>query len=82
MTIHTGNNGLVNYKNHKRCHTGDKPFVCSMCGLAFRESGHLKRHMTIHTGIVHVIWGMNLSMEQTNRVNHKAVLGQFVCSAL
>ncbi|XP_061168275.1 zinc finger protein 629-like [Saccostrea echinata] len=37
-------------RNHKRVHSGDKPFTCEVCGDKFREQGHLRRHMTRHTG--------------------------------
>ena len=32
-----------------RIHTNEKPYECDVCDEAFRESGHLKRHMRIHT---------------------------------
>lgn len=38
-------------RNHKRVHSGDKPFTCEVCGDKFREQGHLRRHMTRHTGL-------------------------------
>uniref|UniRef100_A0A8C2SS30 Zinc finger protein 845-like n=2 Tax=Coturnix japonica TaxID=93934 RepID=A0A8C2SS30_COTJA len=42
-TFHSGN-----FKQHRRIHTGEKPFKCGQCGVAFRTSGHLKRHLLTH----------------------------------
>lgn len=68
-------NSKARLKDHKRIHSGERPFECDICQRRFIQLSHLRHHLRIHTGERPYQWSIcNIRFTQMSTLNqHRTI---------
>ncbi|XP_076456073.1 uncharacterized protein LOC143290473 [Babylonia areolata] len=66
--------GSTELKNHRRMHTDERPFTCTLCSKAYRSSGGLLWHLKTHNEKSHDVLNKYKEIKVTEEGNYACEL--------